>query len=86
MIKRYKLILIAVFALISAVCLFAGCHLSINQGFDDFIKDKNLTASVTYFLNEGEFDNNSRIVNIYYNEGTKPFEITQGAPAGATPK
>lgn len=84
MIKRYKLVSIAVFALISAVCLFAGCHLSINQGFDDFIKDKNLTASVTYFLNEGEFDNNSRIVNIYYNEGTKPFEITQGAPAGAT--
>jgi len=82
--KRYRLILIAAFALIASVCLIAGCKLSINKSFEDFVEESQVKSSVTYILNKGKFTNNSSVYNIYYPANAKPYEITQSTPAGAT--
>ena len=82
--KRYRLILIAAFALIASVCFIAGCKLSINKSFEDFVEESQVKSSVTYILNKGKFTNNSSVYNIYYPANAKPYEITQSTPAGAT--
>ena len=84
MIKRYKAVLISVLALVAAVCLLAGCNLSINKSLDDFVNEKNLKATVTYVLNEGSFTDNSQVFEMYYSSGAKPYKITQSRPADAT--
>lgn len=79
MIKRYKLILILSFMIVAAVCLVtAGCKL--NESYEDFLNKNGLTASVTYILNEGEFNNHSQVKEINYKAGSKPYNMTQGAP------
>lgn len=82
MIKSKKLILISVLALVAAVCLFAGCKL--NSTLDDFKDRYNLTARVTYFLNDGEFEDKTRIKEMYYTAGSKPFDISINRPSSGS--
>ncbi len=82
--KRYRLILIAAFALIASVCIFAGCQLSVNKSFDEIADEYQFKSSITYILNEGTFENNRSVFDMYYTENAKPFEITQSVPAGAS--
>lgn len=84
MIKKYRLILLSVLSLIAAVCLFAGCHLNENMTFDEFVKDRNLKANIVYILNDGTFKNKSKVFDMYYRAGSKPYEITLEVPAGGS--
>lgn len=85
MIKRYKLILILSFMIVAAVCLVtAGCKL--NESYEDFLNKNGLTASVTYILNEGEFNNHSQVKEINYKAGSKPYEMSQSAPSSGSSK
>lgn len=72
--KRYKLILISLFAVAAAVCLFAGCKLS--TSLDDVVNKYNLECRVTYFLNEGYFENEGKIKEMYYTANSRPLKIT----------
>lgn len=79
MIKRYKLIFVSALILIAALCfVVAGCQL--NENYESFLSKNNLTASVTYILNEGEFNNRSQVKEINYKAGSKPYNMTQSAP------
>lgn len=81
MIKKYKLILITLLSLIASVCLFTGCHLNENKTFDEFVTEHDLKANIVYILNDGSFKNKSKIFNMYYPAGAKPYEITLEVPA-----
>ncbi len=74
MIKKYKLILISVFAALAALCLVAGCKLS--TSLDDVVQKYKLECRVTYFLNDGYFENESKIKEMYYTANSRPLKIT----------
>ena len=57
MTKKLRLVLIALFAFIACTCIFAGCTLkpSLDDVLDDLNK-KGATVAVTYFANDGNFN------------------------------
>lgn len=82
MIKRKKLILVSVLALIAALCLVAGCKL--NASLDELIDRYEMTARVTYFLNDGQFEDKTRVKEMYYKPGSKPFDISIERPSSGS--
>lgn len=76
--KRYKFILISILSAVAAACLFAGCKL--NTSLEDVLKEHNLTARVTYFLNAGEFEDQAKIKEMYYTENSTPYNISTSKP------
>ena len=78
MTKKIRLLLIAVFAFIACVCLFAGCNLkpSLDDILDDLDK-KGAVVNVTYFANEGSFDGNTniRVKTLRYKPGSTAMDL-----------
>lgn len=80
MTKKLRLLLIAVFAFIAFVCLFAGCSLkpSLKEVLDD-LDSKGAVVDVTYFANEGSFAGNTKITNLRQKVGSKAVNINTHA-------
>lgn len=71
--KFIKKGLVSILFALACVCVFAGCK--IGDTLDDYINDYNLDAQVTYYANEGKFNNNQKIKTLYLTSGSKALDI-----------
>ena len=81
MTRKLKILLISVLFVVATVCVcaFAGCK--VKYTVDELKEKYGLTAQVTYFLNsnDGSFNDNSFIKDLYFEAGQKPMNLGSDA-------
>lgn len=75
--KKVKSILLVLFSVVASLFLFAGCELG--ETLEEALASRNLTVSVTYYANGGQFTSNSQdVCKLYYEADNLPLNIGAG--------
>ena len=81
MTRKLKILLISVLFVVATVCVcaFAGCK--VKYTVDELKEKYGLNAQVTYFLNsnDGSFNDNAFIKDLYFEAGQKPMNLGSDA-------
>ena len=59
---------------LASLLLLAGCSIG-RPSLNEIVEENNLRAIVTYYANEGEFENSSSKKDLYYTAGVQPLDI-----------
>lgn len=74
--RSLKRCLIVALMAVASLLLLAGCSIG-RPSLNEIVEENNLRAIVTYYANEGEFENSSSKKDLYYMAGVQPLDIRE---------